>query len=279
MPYPYSATKHVAMSVFGQQWKHGVFVMLTGYFDESGNPSDSPGVGMGGYVAEMDRWLKFNRQWNEVLSLFEVPYFHMKEFAHSTGVFQSWKKNDGRRIAFLKRLVKVARANMNFGVCCNLLMEDYRAVDADYALNESAPPYVLCALRCVDVVTTWAISRGYRKDEIRFIFEDGPQPKAPVYDWMKKMGFVAPIFEPKQKHRGFEIADFEAWEHTKVIRKFDIGDFSDFRKSLQELLKIPHKSGIYIESQLREMCKVNCIARRDILGPYDANAKKSKAAQ
>lgn len=259
---PYSATTHVAVSTLGRQWKRGIFVMLTGYFDESGAPIEEPGFAVGGCVAQTGRWLKFNRQWEEVLAVFRVPYFHMREFAHSVGPFESWKGNEGRRKAFLTRLVKVAKTNVNFETCCTLLMKDYKIVDADYALSENAPPYVLCALRCVDVVTKWALSQGHKKDDIRFVFEDGPNPKGPLYDWMKKMGYIAPIFEPKQKHRAFEVADFVAWEHTKVIRKISAQDFSDFRKSLQELMKIPHKSGIYIESQLREMCEVNAFKRR-----------------
>jgi hypothetical protein len=256
------------VSAFGRQWKRGILVMVTGYFDESGDPRDAPGFAVGGYVAETTRWLRFNRQWEEVLDLFEVPYFHMREFAHSVGPYKSWKGDEGKRTAFVSRLIKATKANVSFGACCNLLMADYKTVDAEYALSAVAPPYVLCALRCVDVVSTWAASRGHKKSEIRFVFEDSPHPKGPLYDWMKKMGFPAPIFESKQSHRAFEVADFLAWEHTKVIRKFIVGDFSDFRKSLQELLKIPHKSGIYIEPQLREMCVANAIKRRiPVSGP------------
>jgi hypothetical protein len=162
-----------------------------------------------------------------------------------------------------QRLVKVARSNVSYGSCSSIFTHSYEKVDRDYKFSETVPPYVLCALRCVDVTTKWAVRMGYKKDEMRFVFEDGSHvPKGCLYEWMEREGYLAPIFEPKAKHRGLELADFYSWEHTKILRRLKNYDFSDFRKSLLELNKIPHATGLFLEHHMRAMCRNNLIPRR-----------------
>src|ERR1700691_3026173 len=62
---------------------------ITGYFDTSGKASSASAIELvvSGFVSTRKKWNRFEEQWQAVLEEFEVPYFHMKEFGPSTGVF------------------------------------------------------------------------------------------------------------------------------------------------------------------------------------------------
>jgi len=81
------------------------------YMDETGHAADDAQMfcGMAGLLAPAYKWKVFEDNWNAVLKEFGIPYFHMKEFAHSEGVFEGWKGNETkRRDLFNKLLNKIA---------------------------------------------------------------------------------------------------------------------------------------------------------------------------
>ena len=61
--------------------------MMEAYFDESGTHRDSPLMCVTGYIIDADQCRRFQTEWDEVLSKYGVPYFHMSDCAHGTGVF------------------------------------------------------------------------------------------------------------------------------------------------------------------------------------------------
>lgn len=87
---------------------------FTGYCDESGHPDD-PNVNafaLGGCVASAENWVAFDAAWMRALEDEHVPrdkhgyrWFHMKDFAHSQGVFTGWSEDEERRRRLLGRLV------------------------------------------------------------------------------------------------------------------------------------------------------------------------------
>src|SRR5215831_17772262 len=79
----------------------------TAYFDGSGSPADTAAVVVAGFVAPVDQWVDFERNWNECLKHFGVSALHMREFAHSRGEFSSWKGNETKRRHFLGRLITI----------------------------------------------------------------------------------------------------------------------------------------------------------------------------
>ena len=63
---------------------------FTCYWDESGldpgtearSKSKSPILLVGGYLAHDDEWGVFISRWDILLEEFQIPYFHMAEFAN-----------------------------------------------------------------------------------------------------------------------------------------------------------------------------------------------------
>jgi len=87
--------------------------MWTAYHDASGSETSSlkaPMALAGLCSTELD-WLRFESEWEAVLNhrKFNVPYLHMKEFAHSKpgSPFESWKGQEEKRAAFLAALIRV----------------------------------------------------------------------------------------------------------------------------------------------------------------------------
>src|SRR5690349_11648227 len=85
-------------------------VNLASYMDETGH-SDDPNleyVGMAGFVAPSGTWEVFNDGWRNLTKNagLDEP-FHMKEFAHSQGQFESWKGKEGLRRAFFASALKL----------------------------------------------------------------------------------------------------------------------------------------------------------------------------
>jgi hypothetical protein len=84
-------------------------MMLTAYLDESGHSQDQKVrfMGMAGLIATSEYWQHYEREWKRVLKDFQIPYFHMKEYAHSVGVFAGWKADEPKRRALYGELMNV----------------------------------------------------------------------------------------------------------------------------------------------------------------------------
>jgi hypothetical protein len=76
------------MSVRLGNWKRGSMAVMACYTDVCGSLSEivlSPAT----LVSSPEKWLQFDRRWNDCLCAFEVSALHMKDFAHSRGEFSS----------------------------------------------------------------------------------------------------------------------------------------------------------------------------------------------
>lgn len=134
--------------------------MFTAYFDDSGHPNKGPEMVVGGYLSTIPRWLAFEREWSAVLHEFGVSAFHMQEFRGSWGEFKSWKGNEGRRVAFPKKLIKVIKRRTITSIASSVLMDDYREVNGIYVLPEFVSPYALCGVNTQHKTKVWLREHG-----------------------------------------------------------------------------------------------------------------------
>ena len=122
---------------------------LKGYFDESGKEDDpqfaTSAISVAGYVASADSWRDIEDRWQAVLNLpdFDVPYLHMKEFAHSKpgSPFESWKNDEPRRAAFIAVLAQVIRQSDLVGVGAIVRVPDLLRFNYDHDLCLQAYPF------------------------------------------------------------------------------------------------------------------------------------------
>jgi hypothetical protein len=74
-------------------------VSFQGYFDESGDFDEDPGIFcVSGYFFTEEAALDIEEKWREVLAEHNIPYFHMVECAHGTGIFAYKEKKENAEI-------------------------------------------------------------------------------------------------------------------------------------------------------------------------------------
>lgn len=121
-------------------------LMLRAYFDDSGHsqdPNDTV-VCIGGCVSPVSAWEQLQPEWKRVLEDFKVPYLHMKEFAHSEGVFaEGWKGDEPKRTAFLGALMDTMDRHVMSVVSTTVLISDFNRLTA-VQRQQMVDPHFMC---------------------------------------------------------------------------------------------------------------------------------------
>jgi hypothetical protein len=225
---------------------------LIAYFDASGT-DDQTAMSVAGCIATPESWEAFNRDWTLALTEWGVPEFHMRQFAHSVGVFGGWKGQEDRRRAFLGRLISIIKQHTAQTVGVAHFLRDYRQVDAVFNLRDVwGAPYTVTTFCALIIALNWrdALHAGAA---IAFKVEKGDKDQWQLGRLLKRLKF-AHSFEilPKRPRdssvkdvHAFQAADLLAWEIAKGARDVDAqgGDEIKARKSLQELA--PHGPNDY----------------------------------
>lgn len=239
--------------------------MYIAYFDESGSPDEkSSEFVVAGYISSEEQWEIFEREWREILDENEIRIFHMRQFAHSRGEFSSWKGKEEKRRRFLQRLVITICLRGRKSFSCAVSPKEYQRVNQKYLLHENlGNAYSFCARHCIAKVREWA--REYKQDEskICYVFESGTKGKGQLIDIMERDGFPSPNFLDKDCPP-LQAADFVSWEQSKVLRQIRDNNLYRFRKSFEELQRMPKEWGIYKQEQLETICKKAGFARRSM---------------
>jgi hypothetical protein len=74
------------------------------YADGSGGVDIGASI-VSGWLSEVYQWELFDYDWRILLAQYDLPYFHMKEFAHSKGPFTNWKDEPNKRENFLRKAI------------------------------------------------------------------------------------------------------------------------------------------------------------------------------
>lgn len=240
------------------------------FFDESGSPAEQVVV-VAGFVAAVEQWVEFERNWKDLLNAFNVSSLHMRQFAHSRGEFTDWVGDERKRRRFLERAVNIICTRVRHTFASAVMMDEYRKVDAEYCLSEFSKPYALAGCTCVNKVRKWGQKYMTKDDTIAFVFEDGADGKGQVMSSVKKEFGHTATFLKKDRHLAFQAADLLAYEHlsaNKKAQKYGIGmvGFEDLRRPLQALSRIPgaHTEdwGAHMEDDMMDSCARDGIALR-----------------
>jgi len=235
-------------------------VMYSTYYDASGsqNLADKPLVVVG-LLSTEEKWLKCEREWDQALEEFEVPYLHMKEFAPGAGPFESWKDDKPRRAEFLERLIKVLKRRVNIVFQYRLVPEIFRKLDLEYTLTEEwGGPYALICGITIRVADDW-FERHYPGDRLKHIVEKGDAGQGQLIK--QTLGFPnPPLLQTKvdpttRRHFvPFQAADLLAYEARVNIQRHLAGEEQKVRESLSGLRKqIPHCAHFADEEVLRNV--------------------------
>lgn len=151
--------------------KRRIACMLAAYFDESGTHGrDSKTVVVAGYLADSDRWLRFNDAWQVALKDYGISYFHMKDFVADHKKYRWGKKKASR----FSRLHTLTRRAVYFGMAVVLDLDAWKShvvTPKDHRYFGTSH-YDFCATGIMGLVAKWANDTGV-DEGISYTFERG----------------------------------------------------------------------------------------------------------
>ncbi len=298
MPYVSGRLEHLARSIWGARYLGNWISMLVAYFDESGVQQREIGglLIVSGWIASVAQWERFEFDWKLFLAKYDVPYLHMKEYAHSVGPFTKWKGKEGTRRNFINDAADIIRNTIQAGFACGVSEQVFDQTDSVYELRSKfSSPYALAGRSCASMAVEWhrKNNRGLSHD-IRYVFEDRDQDKGGLFHAMTEVvpAMPSPIFEagrdqkPSQKwpdgRKGLvqlQAADFLAYEWGKFG--------SDGRELMRGTRQVRNSMNalpankvrrIFITSRhLTFFCRGLNIPKRTVVDSSRANAKGQTA--
>lgn len=104
---------------------------LIAYVDETGDSQNKKFVGMGGLISTQAKWELLRLEWQNALNDYGLPYFHMVEYAHSSGVFRVWKGSENRRKSMLGCFLKIIQDINPIPFGAMLIVSDFNLLTKD----------------------------------------------------------------------------------------------------------------------------------------------------
>ena len=241
------------------------------YFDTAGTESSADGTILvtAGVVAERDKWTRFDRRWLRILEAEGVGGLHMREFAHSTGQYKTWKGDEPRRGAFLQTLVSEIKRGINIGFVSGLVLPDYRTLDKHYRLTETVGgPYSFAQVGTIARAFDWLRQRKHPGDGVGFFVEKGDAGQGALVSFMQREWDTVPLITPRVNDHGeevtpFQVADFIAYEHRYAYDKFwRTRKKATPRRSMSELRRmVPLNVGMLDTKMITEFCEKHVALR------------------
>jgi uncharacterized protein DUF3800 len=246
--------------------------MFSCYFDDAGG-KDHGFMIVAGYVANVQRWQQFECDWKIFLAKYDLPYLHMKTFAHSKLPYEHLKEKEGTRAQILGNAATIIGSTVECGFSVSISCEVFEKVCEEFELSTVvSSPYALVGRSCIAAANIW---RGYpdkRQFETEYIFDQDGEDVGGlinmVKNWTPKLPL--PIFKPSRDmdgQRGFiqlQAADFLAYE----ARKFTV-DYPKYqtkqrsiRKSLYALAEIETHHTVISYESLIHLCKLQSVKRK-----------------
>lgn len=100
-----------------------IFMVLTGYFDESGTHAGSELTLMAGFVGDARQWRKFEKRAGKLFGRFRVDIFHAIDVRRSDKDFAGWSVD--RKIEFFDEFQHIINETLQRGFASILRNDDY----------------------------------------------------------------------------------------------------------------------------------------------------------
>ena len=267
----YSYIKHWALSVLMARYSGDVpMAFFTAYFDASGHPDDPVNQVMtvAGFVSTIDKWIKFEAEWNAILQSEGITIFHMTDFVSGRGEFAvGWKGETDRRRIFIERLAACLAANVIKSFRATLVISDYHRVNQKFKIEETlGKPYALCAMMCAYTLRQWAESEPMSKP-LLYYFEDGDADKGNFEAWHERTYGERPRFQNKKRAVMFQPADFAGWKMRSAVQNsikanHTLAKGQQLLRSVAVLSTIPKEAGVITEPVLLKYCFTYNVPKR-----------------
>jgi hypothetical protein len=139
--------------------------MLAAYLDASGSAGDSAHMVLAGFVADVDKWLQFEKWWTDLL---KEPKYQL-EYAHARKMAQ-WRAE--KLEMFCWEANYLLRRTVLFGAAAMLRMKDYKTIFPDNRISNKDSPYGLC-FRSIMATICNHVSESWPEETVAFFLEEG----------------------------------------------------------------------------------------------------------
>ncbi|MGZ8363528.1 MAG: hypothetical protein ACXW3D_06555 [Caulobacteraceae bacterium] len=191
------------------------------YFDESYDDQQPPILCVAGYLFRKRKAVDFSRKWGGYLKRRGLPYFHMSECAHGTGIFSA--RTDCVEVQ--TELIRLTRMYSEVGIAISVDESAYNEHCASLTFMPRTA-YGFALLECTSKVGQWADTANFQ-GKAAYFFEDGYRHKSDAHEYLTW------VFD-HEKHRercrygsmhfvgketpGLHPADFFAWQWRKELK-------------------------------------------------------------
>ena len=249
-------------------------MLCAAYFDASGKQGGYPFLTVAGATSPIKKWIRFEKQWNQALTDEGVTEFHATDFASSEGEYKEWKGDKERRSAFVDRLTRIIKNNVNKLFMVTVEMPAWKEVNREYLLAETLhSPYALAGFTVAAQARKWAMRKRLTPSSFKVFFEDGDEGWGGLKQLCQRYCNFDPIRIPKKEGIPFQIGDFLAWKTRitatnamKIMAGFRRGDnLDELSRELNSLNRItvcPGHNGIYSPRALIKTCQNLKVPRR-----------------
>ena len=235
--------------------------MFVAALDASGS-EDSAVFVVAGFVAPESAWKDFRREWQDRLDRDSLPYFHMREYAHSVGPWKSWKGDERRRRTLYCDLMSIIAGTVSLKVGSVIAISRLKRIPQDLRDHFHFGKYSLAARTVAADIRRWA-SRERITTPIEMVFEDGDKGKGDLLAVLENDQLPAPRFRGKVDrvtatgaapgYLPLQAADIIAYEIYNAAEKVERGSLTNLRWAIDVLDKIPGEPGIYLDHSIEDL--------------------------
>lgn len=200
-------------------------LMLEAYFDETGHDDDQHTkiLGIAGCLTAPEIWRKIDKQWKTALQSENLPYFHMREYAHSQGIFKGWKNDENRRRKIYSKLWDIISNRGIMPLGCFVELEDFKRELQGQEHHVLKGAYYLCYMGCLRVVEQVI---GFQQvGSVSTYFDDKKDSRSEalnIFDILKpryQARILLPEFRNMRDSAPLQIADIIAYESKKEFER------------------------------------------------------------
>ncbi len=198
------------------------------YFDETGHGNDANTriLGIAGCLTATELWKKVDKQWENALRSENLAYFHMREFAHSQGIFKDWKNDEVRRRKIYGKLWEIISNAGIMPLGCFVPLQDFKKELQGQDHHVLKDAYFLCFMGCLKIIEQMI---GFQPVvDVATFFDDKKDFRGEAYNIYNvlKERFQGKILSPEFRNMRdcapLQIADIIAYESKKEFeRKLD----------------------------------------------------------
>ncbi|MGE0563896.1 MAG: DUF3800 domain-containing protein [Pseudolabrys sp.] len=253
------------------------FMILSGYYDESGTHGGSPITVLAGFLGPVEQWGNFEREWRKMLRNHGVQYVRAKELFHKQKQFKGWSDRQVR-LLWAEMLYVLQEQKDIFASKTVVLEEDYRIFyvsDGPAKRERLDTKYALCLRTLLN--THPAIHRGfYLSGSINFVLEDGH----------KNAGDALRVFKEIREDPNFPVRDaigfmsFGSKRDVPGLQAADALAYSVYRAEMRNLVDPinPYFEVSELEEELDKMGKeiIGCAASPECLTDLRQNFLRKK---